>query len=79
MVVELMRAGASPQEACKEIVDRIEKIYRNSPELEYLQVGFIALSASGEYGSYCLRPGFNYAVQGPESTNTLVDAVHKIS
>lgn len=79
MVVELMRSGASPEEACREIVDRIEKIYRNSPELEYLQVGFIALNKYGEYGSYCLRPGFNYAIQNNGIANELIDASHKIS
>ena len=79
MVVELMRAGASPEEACRLITDRIEAIYRNSPELEYLQVGFIALKKNGEYGSYCLRPGFNYAVRSAGHSNTLVDAAHKLT
>ncbi|MBL7472391.1 N(4)-(beta-N-acetylglucosaminyl)-L-asparaginase [Robertkochia sediminum] len=79
MVVELMRNGASPEEACKEVVDRIERIYRNSPDREYLQVGFIALNKAGGYGSYCLRPGFNYAVQHGEMESTLIDATYKIS
>jgi len=79
MVVELMRQGKSPEDACKEIVERIYKIYKNLPDLEYLQVGFIALNKYGEYGSYCLRPGFNYAIQTDEVANELIDAKFKIS
>ncbi len=74
MVVELMRHGYSPYDACKEVVGRIYKIYEGSPDLEWLQVGFIALAKNGEYGSYCLRPGFNYAVQSQTIQNELIDA-----
>ena len=74
MVVELMRQGKSPTEACKEVVKRIHNIYNNSPDLEWLQVGFIALNKYGEYGSYCLRPGFNYAVRSLAEENILIDA-----
>ncbi|WP_147678083.1 isoaspartyl peptidase/L-asparaginase family protein [Algibacter pacificus] len=73
MVVELMRYGKSPEQACKEVVERIYKTYKNSPDLEWLQVGFIALNKNGEYGSYCLRPGFNYAVQTRFLDNQLID------
>ena len=78
MVVELMRNGASPEEACRVIVERIEKIYRNSPDMEYLQVGFIAMNTKGEYGGFCLRPGFNYAVQTAGAENQLLDARFKL-
>lgn len=78
MVVELMRRGKTPEEACKEVVERIYKIYKNSPDLEWLQVGFIALNKNGEYGSFCLRPGFNYAVQTKSLENQLIDAKYKI-
>ncbi|SFD12659.1 N(4)-(beta-N-acetylglucosaminyl)-L-asparaginase [Algibacter pectinivorans] len=78
MVVELMRHGKSPEAACKEVVERIYKIYKNAPDLEWLQVGFIALNKNGEYGSYCLRPGFNYAVQTKSLDNQLMDAKYKI-
>lgn len=78
MVVELMRHGKSPEEACKEVVERIYKIYQNSPDLEWLQVGFIALNKNGNYGSYCLRPGFNYALQTKSLENQLIDAEYKM-
>ena len=60
------------------MVERIYKIYQNAPDLEWLQVGFIALNKNGEYGSYCLRPGFNYAVQTKSLRNQLMDAKYKI-
>ncbi|WP_024771501.1 isoaspartyl peptidase/L-asparaginase family protein [Aquimarina macrocephali] len=78
MVVELMRQGKSPYQACKEVVERIYKIHKNHSDLEYLQVGFIALNKDGEYGSYCLRPGFNYAIQNEISSNELLDADYMI-
>lgn len=60
LVVELMRQGRSPEDACREAVERILK---KSPErAKQLQVGFLALSKSGEYGAYCLQKGFTYAV-----------------
>ncbi|MEJ2113308.1 MAG: N(4)-(beta-N-acetylglucosaminyl)-L-asparaginase [Flavobacteriaceae bacterium] len=78
MVVELMRHGKSPYEACKEVVERIYELHKKLGELEYLQVGFIALNKYGEYGSYCLRPGFNYAIQTNTISNELIDADFKI-
>lgn len=78
MVVELMRQGKSPYQACKEITERIYKLHKNQPEFEYLQVGFIALNKYGEYGAYCLRSGFNYAVCDNAEGNRLIDAKYSI-
>lgn len=74
MVVELMRQGKTPQQACKEITERIYKIYQKSEVLKDLQVGFIAINKNGEVGAYALRNGFNYALQTPTQKNTLIDA-----
>jgi len=71
MVVELMRQGKSPKDACKEIVERIYKKHVNHKDLAYLQVGFIAINKQGEYGGYSLRPGFNYAVYDEENENRM--------
>jgi N4-(beta-N-acetylglucosaminyl)-L-asparaginase len=74
LVVELMRQGKSPQKACEEAVDRIVKLTKNrNKELKDIQVGFIALNKQGEYGSYCIQGGFNYAVHD-DTGNRLVDA-----
>ena len=71
MVVELMRQGKSPNEACKEIVERIYNKHKNHKDMPYLQVGFIAVNKQGEYGGYSLRGGFNYAVCDAESGNRM--------
>ena len=74
LVVELMRQGKSPQKACEEAVDRIvKKIQLRGKELKDIQVGFIALNKKGEYGSYCVQGGFNYAIHDATG-NRLIDA-----
>ena len=74
LVVELMRQGKSPQKACEEAVNRIVKQIKNrGKELKDIQVGFIALNKNGEYGSYCVQGGFNYAVHDATG-NKLIDA-----
>jgi N4-(beta-N-acetylglucosaminyl)-L-asparaginase len=57
LIVELMRQGKSPEEACREGVHRIMK--KNSGKTDF-QIGFIALSTKGETGGYCIHPGFSY-------------------
>ncbi|TCV15151.1 N4-(beta-N-acetylglucosaminyl)-L-asparaginase [Sphingobacterium alimentarium] len=62
LVVELMRQGNSPQQACEQAVKRIVKFTKNRGKtLDNIQVGFIALNKKGEYGAYCIHGGFNYA------------------
>ncbi len=58
LVVELMRQGASPQEACEEAVRRIAA----RQDIADQQVGFLALDTRGRTGAYAIRPGFNYAL-----------------
>lgn len=64
LVVEMMRSGMSPTEACEQAVKRIAK---KIPDYQQHQVGFLALNRLGEYGSFCIQPGFNFAVK----TNTV--------
>ncbi len=59
-VVELMRHGRSPEEACKEAVARIVKFL---PDPQDHQVGFLALRSDGAIGAWALQPGFSYAVR----------------
>ena len=72
LVVELMRQGLSPMEACKKAVERIVK--RDAKKAKETQVGFIAINKKGEYGGYCLQKGFNYAVCYADDKNFMVDA-----
>jgi N4-(beta-N-acetylglucosaminyl)-L-asparaginase len=71
MVVELMRQGLSPNEACKTIVERIYNKHKNHKDMPYLQVGFIAVNKQGEYGGYSLRGGFNFAVCDADNGNRM--------
>lgn len=79
MVVELMRQGKSPKEACKEIVERIYNKHKDHKDMEYLQVGFIAVNKKGEYAGYSLRSGFNYAVYDTAKGNRMEDAAYKMT
>jgi N4-(beta-N-acetylglucosaminyl)-L-asparaginase len=60
LVVELMRQGRSPQDACREAVMRIVK--RRPHASKDLQVGFLAMNRAGEVGAWAIQPGFSYAV-----------------
>ena len=70
LVVEFMRNGKTPQEACEAAVKRIvEKL----PDNKKFQVGYIAVNKNGETGAYSLQTGFNYALfQNGE--NKLIDS-----
>lgn len=70
MVVEFMRSGMSPEEACNAVIARIVK---KNPDNTNLQIGFIALTRSGETGAASLHPGFNYAIKS-KSTSILREA-----
>ena len=61
LVVELMRQGLAPEDACKRAVDRIVK--RNGLNAKTIQVAFIALNKKGEFGGYSALKGFNYGVR----------------
>jgi N4-(beta-N-acetylglucosaminyl)-L-asparaginase len=71
LVVELMRQGHGPEEACRLAVERV---IEKNPDWREIQVGFLALNKNGEYGAYCIAPGFNYAVQTPEVDNQMFDS-----
>lgn len=58
LIVELMRQGRTPQEACEEAVRRV--IAKNKG-IEDIQAGFLAINKDGEYGAYAVHPGFNFA------------------
>lgn len=74
LVVELMRGGMTPQAACEEAVKRIEKKFKTrGVSFDDTQIGFIAINTHGEYGAFCLRPGFNFAVKSAQEEQ-LIDA-----
>ena len=69
LVIENMRHGMSPQEACEDALQRVMKRHGGKPDF---QDAFIALNKQGEYGAAAIRKGFQYALYS-EGTNTLVE------
>lgn len=72
-VVELMRQGYHPEQACKMAVQRIIKA-KGLVKAKQIQIGFIAIKKNGEYGGFAMQKGFNYAVCISDNSNRLVDA-----
>ncbi len=60
LVVELMRQGRSPKEACREAINRV--VHKRPAASKTLQVCFLAIDKHGEVGAFALHPGFVYAV-----------------
>ncbi len=72
LVVEMMRNGMSPQEACEYAVKRVIRLNllsHHNRDHDY-QVGFIAVNIKGEYGAASVRQGFEYALY-KDGKNTL--------
>lgn len=70
LIVELMRQGRTPQEACEEAVKRL--VAKNKG-IQDIQAGFLAINKYGEVGAYAVHPGFNYA-QATSQGNVLIDS-----
>lgn len=68
--VELMRSGATPQEAAEEAIHRIVKKHSNFNDF---QVGILVITKTGEHGAFGLHKGFNYALF-QNGTQRLIDA-----
>lgn len=74
LVVELMRQGHSPRDACRLAIARV---VRKRPEAsKHLQVCFLAMNKRGEIGAFALHKGFVYAMQdaSPGAHDKLIDA-----
>lgn len=75
LVVELIRNGDSPQQACETAVKLIhDKILLRKKNPADIQIGFIALDKYGNHGAFCLQKGFNFARCDKEG-NGLTDAL----
>jgi N4-(beta-N-acetylglucosaminyl)-L-asparaginase len=70
LVVELMRQGRSPEEACREAVLRVLRKHRSTAG--DIQVAFLAMNTDGEVGAWAIRPGFAYAVCDAHDQRALV-------
>lgn len=70
LIVELMRQGASPQEACEEGIARIVK----NQNYNDMQIGYLAINKKGDHGAYAVHAGFDYALY-QNGVNKMIDAV----
>tara|TARA_B100000073_G_scaffold24001_1_gene18701 strand:+ start:505 stop:1458 length:954 start_codon:yes stop_codon:yes gene_type:complete len=59
LVVEMMRQGLTPEEACQEALNRVIKAHDGNPDF---QIGYIAMRKDGEVGAACLKWSFDYAL-----------------
>ncbi len=75
LIVELMRQGMSPTEACREGINRI--IHKN-PRWREVQVGYLAMNRQGQVGAFAIQPGFQFAVQDAAGSR-LLDAESIVS
>lgn len=71
LIVELMRQGRTPQEACEEAVRRL--ISKNRKDIDNIQAGFLAINKEGEVGAFAVQPGFNFA-KANLTNNELLDS-----
>ncbi len=65
LVVEKMREGYSPEEACKIAIERTKKYGLKT------QICFLALNSEGETGAYSLLKGFSYMVASRDGVRLL--------
>lgn len=72
-VVEWMRQGKTPEEACKLVVEKVNRIKKE--KAKDIQVCFVAINKQGQVGAYSLQKGFNFSVHN-QAGNTLNDAAY---
>lgn len=70
LVVELMRQGRSPADACKEAVLRV--LHKHPSTARGTQVAFLAMNKDGDVGGYAIRHGFSYAVCDAHDQSALI-------
>lgn len=70
LVVELMRQGKTPQEACEAAIQRIVD---KMPDYKDFQVGYLAMDKAGNTGAYAIHKWFNYA-EMVDGENQLIDS-----
>ncbi|HEX6125917.1 MAG TPA: N(4)-(beta-N-acetylglucosaminyl)-L-asparaginase, partial [Pyrinomonadaceae bacterium] len=63
-VIEQMRFGRSAEQACREAIRRIVK--RDAAKAKDIQVGFLAISKTGDVGAFSIQKGFTYTVTNSE-------------
>lgn len=73
LIVELMRNGTSPQNACKMAVERLIRKQPQYKNIDNFLAGFIALNRDGEVGGFSYKRGLQYSLMR-DGANIVVDA-----
>lgn len=76
LVVELMRQGKTPQEACEEAISRIVK--KPNSNFKEFQVAYIAVNKKGETGSYSIHEDFSMT-KYQAGKNETIQSTHYIN
>jgi len=71
-IVEAMRYGKSPFEACKIGVERMYKLRKD--KIADMQIGFLAVNKKGEIGAFALRKGFTYTYKLANGVDVIKEA-----
>ncbi len=62
LIVELMRSGKSPAEACRLAIERVLQKQPQYREVKDWLVGFVAINKKGEIGAMSYRKGLRYSL-----------------
>jgi isoaspartyl peptidase/L-asparaginase-like protein (Ntn-hydrolase superfamily) len=77
LIVELMRHGKTPQEACRMALERMVKKQPQYHNTGGFTVGFVALNKTGEVGAMSYRKGLQYSLH-KDGVNRVVDAAYLV-
>lgn len=72
-IVELMRHGRTPQQACEEAIQRVVKKNGDARAKE-LSVAFLAVSKDGEIGAYSTVNDFYYTITTPDQQHVVIQS-----
>ena len=72
LVVELMRQGRTPMDACREAIARV--VHKRPEASKTLQVCFLAMNRDGDVGAFALHKGFVYAVCDAQKQDALLES-----
>lgn len=77
LIVELMRNGKSPQEACQLAIERLIHKQPQYKDIDNFLAGFIALNKNGEIGAFCYKKGLQYSLH-KDGVNKVYDAEYLV-
>jgi N4-(beta-N-acetylglucosaminyl)-L-asparaginase len=78
LIVELMRQGKTPQEACRLALERMVQKQPQYHDAGGFTAGFIALNKAGEVGAMSYRKGLQYSFH-KDGVNRIIDADYLVS